>query len=105
MSGDQSRTDRDGGDLHSGSRRDTEGGGARWTRFAGMGMEIAMYTIVLGALGRWVDGGLGNRRPLVAVFLGAIGFCFGMYRLVRMAMAVNRKSGVRRNASGEDDVT
>ncbi len=57
-----------------------------WLKFVGVEMEIALYTLVLGALGRWLDGRIGSPRPFATAMAGLVGFCFGMYRLVRLAI-------------------
>ncbi|TWU04372.1 hypothetical protein Pla52n_24120 [Stieleria varia] len=67
--------------------------GKPWMRFVGVGMEIALYTIVLGGIGHWLDGRLGTAKPFLTALFGLVGFCFGMYRLVRMAVLSQRRGG------------
>lgn len=65
-------------------------GEKQWMRFAGMGLELASYTLGLCAIGYAADWYFGL-DPQVATAAGTlIGFAFGMYRFIQQANAANK---------------
>ena len=55
-------------------------------RLAGSGMEMASYTLLMGAAGYWLDGRIGNAKPWLGVAGALFGFTLGMYRLIALAI-------------------
>ncbi len=49
-------------------------------------MELASYTLLLGAAGYWVDRRYGFPNPYVGVAGALLGFSLGMYRLIAVAV-------------------
>jgi F0F1-type ATP synthase assembly protein I len=106
-SGEQSQADAERAESESRhrSQQSSAGGGeqphlssslkgdATMWRFAGAGMELGGSAILFAAIGYAVDRYLEN-TTLVATALGAVlGFAGGLYRFIRMAMAVNQPTG------------
>jgi len=58
-------------------------------RLAGLGMELAGATLVLGGLGWWIDRELAT-EPVATIIGGAMGFVGGMYLLIKEAIKANR---------------
>lgn len=56
-----------------------------WMRFAGLGMELASYTVALMAIGYAIDSSRGHVKPLCTAFGTLIGFSFGMFRFIQRA--------------------
>lgn len=57
-----------------------------WLRFAGMGMELATFTLLLTGIGYWFDSHRQHETPYGAAAGALIGFVLGMIRFVRQAM-------------------
>jgi len=55
-------------------------------RMAGVGLELAASTLLMGALGYWVDSARGHGTPYVALAGLLVGFSAGLYRLIVLAM-------------------
>ena len=70
---------------------------APWVRLTGAGLELAMTTIVLGAIGMAADRWAQATRPVFAAIAGLIGFSLGMIRFIRLATSV---SAAQRDADG-----
>jgi len=56
-----------------------------WMTYAGMGMELASYTLALTALGYAIDQMRGHETPFGTAFGTLIGFSFGMFRFIQRA--------------------
>lgn len=56
-----------------------------WMRFAGLGMELAGYTVFLGGVGFLFDKHRGHATPYATALGALIGFTWGMYRFIRQA--------------------
>jgi Putative F0F1-ATPase subunit Ca2+/Mg2+ transporter len=54
-------------------------------RLLGSGMELASYTLILGAAGYWVDGRWQHTQPYLGIAGALVGFSLGMYRLIVLA--------------------
>jgi F0F1-type ATP synthase assembly protein I len=67
-------------------------------QMAHMGLEFAAAALVLGAIGFWVDYGLGSfpTGTLVGLVLGVVG---GTYRFIREALLANRRDMKRYRAA------
>lgn len=66
--------------------RGTGGSSRPWMRFAGLGMELATFTLVMAGLGYWLDTHR-QHATLYGTAAGAfIGFTLGMIRFIRQAM-------------------
>lgn len=64
---------------------DRPDGSKQWMRFAGLGMELAGYTLGTAGLGFLFDKYRGNVTPYATALGALIGFTFGMYRFIRQA--------------------
>ena len=62
-----------------------------WMRFAGLGMELAGYTVALMGIGYAIDTNRGHVKPLCTAIGTLIGFSFGMFRFIQQASKANRK--------------
>lgn len=62
---------------------------APWIRLTGAGMELALVTIVFGAIGSAIDHQFQWSRPIAAALGGLLGFAFGMFRFIRLATSVS----------------
>ena len=58
-------------------------------RLTGAGLELAAATLSFGAIGVWVDRVQAVDRPVWSAGLGLVGFSFGMYRFIRLALSVS----------------
>ena len=58
---------------------------APWMRMAGLGMELASYTLGLAAIGYVVDSRRGHARPYATAAAALVGFSFGMFRFIQKA--------------------
>lgn len=54
-------------------------------RLLGSGMELASYTLILGAAGYWVDRRWHFAQPYFGIAGALVGFSLGMYRLIVLA--------------------
>ena len=54
-------------------------------RFMGLGIELATYSLVLAALGYWLDSARQHSRPFATALGALIGFTIGMIRLIQIA--------------------
>ncbi len=48
-------------------------------------MELASYTLILGAGGYWIDSHWEHSQPFFAITGALVGFTLGMYRLIVLA--------------------
>ena len=71
---------------------------APWVRLTGAGLELAMTTIVFGAIGMAVDRWAETTRPVFAAIAGLVGFLLGMIRFIRLATSV---SAAQRDADAD----
>ena len=71
---------------------------APWVRLTGSGLELAMTTVLFGAIGLALDRWAQTARPVFAAIAGLIGFSLGMFRFIRNAMSV---SAEQRDADSE----
>lgn len=62
-------------------------------RLAGVGMELAASTLVLGGIGLWIDRSRGRETPYLAIAGALVGFAVGLYRLIRLAVSASEESG------------
>ena len=60
-----------------------------WMRYAGLGIELASFTLGCTAIGYFVDQWLGNATPIGTAFGTLIGFSFGMFRFIQRALNSN----------------
>jgi F0F1-type ATP synthase assembly protein I len=73
----------------------------RWTRYAGMGVELAVAIVGFCLLGIWIDYRY-KTKPwglLICSFLGVVG---GMYNLIRQALQAVRDQPVDEHAESRD---
>ena len=66
-------------------------------RLAGAGLELAASTLLMGALGYWVDSARGHGTPSVALAGLLVGFSAGLYRLIVLAMKTVEREQSPRN--------
>ncbi|TWU30963.1 AtpZ/AtpI family protein [Novipirellula artificiosorum] len=66
-----------------------------WFRYAGMGLELAGTTLLLTALGYWIDAWRDAERPLATALGMLVGFSLGMTRFIIVAL----NSGVSQGAT------
>jgi F0F1-type ATP synthase assembly protein I len=52
-------------------------------RFAGLGTELATYTLVCAGIGYLIDSARGHEKSYVTAFGTLIGFTLGMVRFIR----------------------
>jgi F0F1-type ATP synthase assembly protein I len=71
---------------------------APWVRLTGAGLELAVTTLALGAIGVAVDRWVQTTRPVFASIAGLIGFSLGMIRFIRLAISV---SAAQRDADAD----
>ncbi len=55
-------------------------------RFAGMGLELATFTLVMAGLGYWIDSYRQHETPYGLAVGTLIGFVMGMTRFIFQAM-------------------
>ncbi|MGB7344634.1 MAG: AtpZ/AtpI family protein [Pirellulaceae bacterium] len=67
------------------NERDQTKSANSWMRFAGMGLELASYTLALTAIGYAVDHYRGHQTPIATAIGTMIGFSFGMFRFIQRA--------------------
>jgi len=79
MQHSESPNTRDEGDSQSSK------GSKSWMRFAGLGMELAGYTLSIAAVGFFFDKHRGHATPYATAFGALVGFAYGMYRFIRQA--------------------
>ena len=68
--------------------------GRPWLRLTGAGMELAGTMLVFGAVGYAIDRRLGAAQHLAVALFGLVGFTVGMYRFIRLAMAISHEQRV-----------
>ena len=56
-----------------------------WMRLAGLGIELASFTLGLAAIGYLVDTRRGHATPYATAFGALIGFGYGMFRFIQKA--------------------
>lgn len=71
---------------------------APWVRLTGAGLELAMTTLALGAIGVAADQWVQTTRPVFAALAGLAGFSLGMVRFIRLAISV---SAAQRDADAD----
>lgn len=54
-------------------------------RFAGLGMELASYTLVIAGFGYWIDSARQHAKPYATAIGALIGFTLGMFRVIQVA--------------------
>ncbi|QDT13242.1 Putative F0F1-ATPase subunit (ATPase_gene1) [Planctomycetes bacterium K23_9] len=54
-----------------------------WMKFAGLGMELASYSLGLAAIGYVIDLQRGHDKPYGAAAGTLVGFAFGMFRFIQ----------------------
>lgn len=70
--------------------------GKPWVRFAGLGMELAGSTLVLAGIGHLIDRWRGGADGLGIAIGALVGFSFGMFRLIQLALReIKRQSKPR----------
>ena len=63
---------------------------ASWMRFAGMGVELASYTLAMTAIGYAIDRYFENEKGIGVALGTLIGFSFGMFRFIQRAGRASR---------------
>ena len=56
-----------------------------WMKFAGMGIELASFTLGLAGIGYLIDSRRGHATPYAFAFGALIGFGYGMFRFIQKA--------------------
>ena len=64
-----------------------------WMRFAGMGIELASYTLSIAGVGYLIDQSRGHVRPVCTALGTLIGFSFGMFRFIQRVSNKERIDG------------
>ena len=84
MSASNSRTDPSNGDTDDDlGLSQPHAAPKTWMRFAGLGIELASYTLALAAIGYAVDTSRGHAKPICTALGTLIGFSFGMFRFIQ----------------------
>ncbi len=60
-----------------------------WMRLSGAGLELAAITLVLGAIGAFLDRKLMLEKPLCSAAGGLVGFTLGLIRFIRLASSLS----------------
>ncbi len=56
-----------------------------WLRLAGLGMELAAFTLVMTGIGYWIDSHRQHEKPYYTAAGTLIGFVLGMIRFIIQA--------------------
>ena len=61
---------------------------ATMMRLASAGLELASFSLILGAAGYWLDNSQDHATPYFGIAGVLIGFTLAMYRLIRLAAKI-----------------